>query len=110
MRRSLLSAVLSLAIPLHVAFAATSTSTQGSPQTSSQPSLRGRVLDPSRAPIAGAHVTVMSGRAGEPIAVETNQQGEFEVAVAPGAYTVRVNAANFVEAAQDVTVTAGGER
>ncbi len=110
MRRSLLCAVLSLVFPLHAAFAATSASPQGAGQTSTQLSLRGRVLNPSRAPIAGAQVTVTSGRAGATVSTVTNQQGEFEVAVTPGAHTVRVVAPNFVEATQDVTVTAGGER
>ena len=107
MHRSLVCAVLALVLPLHAVPAATASS-QGAAQTSAQPSLKGRVLDPSRAPITGAQVTVTSGRAGAPVSAVTNQQGEFEVVVAPGAYTVRVVATSFVEATRDVTVTAGG--
>ena len=107
MPRSLLCAVPSLILPLHAVFAATAASSQGAAQTPAQPSLMGRVLDPSRAPIAGAQVTVTPGRPGAPVSAVTDQQGGFEVAVAPGAYTVRVTATSFVEATRDITVTAG---
>jgi len=107
MRRSAFCAVLSLVGLLHTAFAATPLVAQGATQASARSSLRGRVLDPSQAPIAGAQVTVTSGPAGAPVATVTNQRGEFEVAVAPGAYIVRVVAPNFVEATRAVMVRAG---
>jgi catecholate siderophore receptor len=107
MRRSLLCVVLSVVIPLNPAFASPAPA-QEAAQPSTQPLLRGRVLDPSRAPIAGAQVTVTAGRAGTPVSTVTNRQGEFEVPVAPGAYALRVVAANFVETTQDVMVAAGG--
>ena len=106
MHRSLLCAALSLLIPIHSVVAAPVASPRASAQTPAQPSLKGRVLDSSGAPIAGAQVTLTSGRAGAPASAVTNQQGEFEVAVGPGAYTVRVTATSFVEATRDVTVTA----
>ena len=42
-------------------------------------------------------------RPGAPVSTVTNQQGEFELAVLPGGYTVLVTANGFVEASRRVT-------
>lgn len=101
MRCSLLVAVaLTVALPLvaHAAFPGD--------QVAAQTSLRGRVLDPSKGAIAGAQVTVVSDRLGAPVSTLTNAQGEFELSLAAGSYTVRVGASGFVANARRVTVTA----
>jgi catecholate siderophore receptor len=66
--------------------------------------LRGRVIDPNRAGIAGADIVVEAkGRAANFSAV-TDEKGEFSLALAPGEYTLRVNAAGFSEATQSVSL------
>ncbi len=67
-----------------------------------QSSLRGRVLDPNRAVIAGALVVAeVEGRPASINAV-TDQNGEFSLPLEPGEYTVRVTAPGFAEASQVV--------
>ena len=66
-------------------------------QSASQAVIRGRVVDPSGGAIVGAQVTVTSDRPGTPATTVTNQQGEFELTMLPGSYTVRVNANGFVD-------------
>ena len=56
--------------------------------------IRGVVLDPSRAPIAGARVTILDSRRTE-LTATTNQRGEFVVDLAEGNYTVTITAAGF---------------
>ncbi len=74
----------------------------------SQTVIRGRVVDATGAAVVGAQVAVTSDRAGVPTSSVTNQAGEFEVVVPPGSYSVRVNAAGFVETTQRQTATASG--
>jgi len=58
-------------------------------------SLRGQVLDPSGAAVAGASVIVTTP-AGDTLGATTNQQGVFELkGLAPGKYTVQVIAKGF---------------
>jgi catecholate siderophore receptor len=67
-----------------------------------QSMLRGRVLDPNRALVAGAQV--VAATKGRPAggAVVTDLNGEFSLLLEPGEYTVKVNAPGFAEAAQTV--------
>ena len=44
---------------------------------------------------------------GAPLSAVTNQQGEFEIPLTPGGYTVRVSANGFVDASRRVTVSQG---
>jgi len=69
-----------------------------------QSSVHGRVVDASSGAIAGAQVTVTSERPGPPASAVTNQQGEFELVMDSGSYTVRVSANGFVEAARRFTL------
>jgi catecholate siderophore receptor len=69
--------------------------------------LRGRVLDPSRAAIAGARVAAVPQGAGETATAQTSGNGEFTLALAPGSYTVTVAAAGFGEARQELAAGAG---
>jgi catecholate siderophore receptor len=80
---------------------------EGVQQFSSRTAVRGRVLDSSSAAIVGAHVTVTSGRSGAPASAVTNQEGEFEIPLIPGGYTVRVSATGFVQASRRVTLSPG---
>ncbi|HEV2707792.1 MAG TPA: TonB-dependent siderophore receptor [Pyrinomonadaceae bacterium] len=68
-------------------------------------SLRGRVLDPNQAVVAGAQVSVEGkGRLSSVVAV-TDQKGEFSLSLEPGEYTLRVTAPGFTEAAQAVSLS-----
>lgn len=71
-------------------------------------SLRGRVLDPARAPIAGARITAVPD--GRPSASSTfsDQAGEFSLALEPGTYAVTFVAEGFAETTQTVSFTATG--
>jgi catecholate siderophore receptor len=70
--------------------------------------LDGAVLDTTRAPIAGAHVTAIAdGQAAGPSTM-TDQNGLFALSLAPGRYTLRVAADGFVEASQRVTASPAG--
>jgi catecholate siderophore receptor len=71
-------------------------------------SLQGKVLDPARAPIAGATVkAILDGRSAGPSTV-TDQAGEFSLSLEPGVYAVIVVADGFDENAQTVELTAAG--
>lgn len=108
MRRWLSCAVLCVSVPFPVARAASiAPANEGFQQSASQAVVRGRVLDASGAAIAGAHITVTSDRSGAPASAVTNQRGEFETPLIPGAYTVRVSANGFVEASRRVTLMQG---
>ena len=66
-----------------------------------QAQLRGQVLDPDRAAIAGAKITAESKRR-PPCATLTNANGEFSLALEPGEYELRVVAEGFSEATQTI--------
>lgn len=58
--------------------------------------LAGTVLDPSKAPIPAAEVSVRSESTGAELVLETNAVGAFSAAaLAPGLYTVEVSAVGF---------------
>ncbi len=70
--------------------------------------IRGRVLDPNRAAVAGATVIAEAkGRAAK-FSATTDQNGEFSLTVEPGEYTVRVVAEGFSEAMQAVSLSQSG--
>src|SRR6185295_5101413 len=65
--------------------------------TFTQSQLRGRVLDPDRAAVAGVKVT--ASRNGQPDAISfTNANGEFSFLLEPGEYSLRFFAEGFAEA------------
>ena len=68
--------------------------------------IHGRVLDPVRAPIAGARVTVAADGL-DSLSAVSDARGEFTIALPPGRYTVTVAADGFLEstAALDATET-----
>lgn len=70
--------------------------------------VHGKVLDPTRAPIAGARITALPrGRASGPSAL-SGQDGEFSLALDPGSYTLRVVADGFLEASRTVDLSHSG--
>lgn len=69
-----------------------------------QSSLRGRVLDPDRAAIAGAEIAVQATKRTASFSATTDQNGEFSLALAPGEYEVRVRADDFSENSQTIVV------
>jgi len=107
MRGWLLCSVVCLFAPVLNADAALPPASEGAQQSVSQAVVRGRVVDSTSAAIVGAQVTVMSDRPGIPVSAITNQQGEFELAVLSGGYTIRVSASGFVDTSRPVTLTAG---
>ncbi|HWW74706.1 MAG TPA: TonB-dependent receptor plug domain-containing protein, partial [Pyrinomonadaceae bacterium] len=73
-----------------------------------QLALRGRVLDPAGASVAGAQVMAEArGRAAVYYAT-TDQKGEFVLAVVPGEYVVKVAAEGFAETSQTVSLSQPG--
>ncbi len=90
--------------PLHVAHARPVGTTDACQRPATQSSVHGRVVDPSNGAIAGAQITVTSDRPGAPASTVTNQQGEFEIVMNSGSYTVRVSANGFAEVSRRVTL------
>ena len=74
----------------------------------SKTSIQGKVLDPARAPIAGATVkAIPDGRASGPSTI-TDQAGEFSLSLEPGVYALTISADGFEENAQAVDLPAAG--
>src|SRR6478672_338009 len=71
-------------------------------------SLRGQVMDPSGAAVAGATVNVLPAQ-GAAITTTTNRDGFYEAkTLIPGKYSVQVFAAGFAQfEAKDVSIEAG---
>ncbi len=74
-------------------------------EMSAQLSLRGRVLDPHGAAVAGAQVTAEAKGRAAVYSATTDQNGEFLLAVAPGEYVVKVIAEGFSEASQTLNLS-----
>ncbi|MFL6215188.1 MAG: TonB-dependent siderophore receptor [Blastocatellia bacterium] len=74
---------------------------------SSSSSLKGRVLDPARAPIAGAQVSLASEEGGISASTITDQAGEFLMPIRPGSYSLTVIAEGFTKTSQPVSVAHG---
>ena len=74
-------------------------------EMSAQLSLRGRVLDPHGAAVAGAQVTAEAKGRTAVYSATTDQNGEFLLAVAPGEYVVKVIAEGFSEASQTLNLS-----
>jgi catecholate siderophore receptor len=90
---TLVPAVSAAAIPL-----------SGYPETDAASTLKGRVVDSTGGAVAGALISITSERPGAPVSSVTDLEGQFSVSVVPGAYTVRVTAAGFVDVSRSVTV------
>jgi catecholate siderophore receptor len=71
-------------------------------------SLRGKVLDPARAPIAGAKVTAVPDGPSSDSSTLSDQAGEFSLALEPGTYAVTIVAEGFEETTRTVSFTTTG--
>jgi catecholate siderophore receptor len=67
--------------------------------------IRGIVLDPSRAPVAGARVTAAPQTRGATSAAVSDLRGEFRLTLPAGDYTLSIAAAGFVTVVRPITVT-----
>lgn len=65
--------------------------------------LWGKVLDPNRAAVAGAQITLEGRGVSVTSSAITDGKGEFSLAVAPGEYTLKVAAEGFVDALQTIS-------
>jgi len=101
MRPVLLAILLGVTASLHSSIVS-NVAAQSAP---TQVKVQGIILDPTRAPIAGAVVAAVAERPSQPASTTTNARGEFEFSLAPGRYTVTVGADGFVEVAQPLSVS-----
>jgi len=102
MLRCITGVVLVLSLQFTAAFASPRATSPagGGPQTQSGAAIRGRVVDPTGAPIAGAQVSVESRSSGPVAPTVTDAQGDFVVAMPPGVHLVKVTASGFTESSQ----------
>src|SRR5689334_12671810 len=70
-----------------------------------QLSLRGRVLDPNHAAIAGAEIWVDTIAGVALTSTLTDQKGEFLFTLEPGKYRMRISAQGFAKASQVVMLS-----
>ena len=76
-------------------------------QQSNTGTVRGRVVDAASAVIVGSDVTAVGADGAAERKTQTNQSGEFNFALSPGKYTLRVSSPGFtVYEKTDVTVIA----
>jgi catecholate siderophore receptor len=66
--------------------------------------IHGRVLDPTRAPIAGVRISGLRSGGDSRASAISDQSGEFSLALSPGSYTLAVTMDGFLEARQSVEV------
>jgi catecholate siderophore receptor len=69
-----------------------------------QSTLRGRVLDPNRAVVAGAQLVAEAKGRPSGVTVITDKNGEFSLTLEPGEYSLTVTASGFADASQTVSV------
>src|SRR5262245_63936856 len=60
-----------------------------------KPILRGKVVDPAGAPIAGARITAVPEGRGVASSTVSDQSGEFSMSLEPGSNTIKINAQGF---------------
>ncbi len=78
-------------------------------QTAATGTLTGKVLDASGAPVANAKVTAVSADTGQAQTVTTGVDGVYRLALPPGNYRVKFEAAGFVTVeTSSASVTASG--
>ncbi|HLQ52440.1 MAG TPA: carboxypeptidase regulatory-like domain-containing protein, partial [Terriglobales bacterium] len=72
--------------------------------------VRGEITDPLGAVIPGATISARNAT-GQTVTVKTNRSGAYELrGLAPGKYTVAVNAKGFAEATKDLEIAAGKDQ
>lgn len=95
-------------LPLTLLFLLLANALLAHAQVTSQSSIRGRVLDPNRAAVPGAVVTVDAKGRSASVSATTDQNGEFSIAVEPGEYIVKIAAGGFSDVAQTVSLSQSG--
>src|SRR5258705_7279648 len=70
--------------------------------------LRGRIVDPTRPPIAGADVTAIRPASAATATTMSAQNGDFAFQLEPGTYAVTITSAGFADLSRRMTVSAGG--
>jgi catecholate siderophore receptor len=68
--------------------------------------LRGKILDPNHDLVTGARISAQSTKSNR--STVTNQNGEFSLALAPGEYTLKVEADGFTPATRQVKIDSAG--
>jgi catecholate siderophore receptor len=68
----------------------------------------GRVVDPMKAAVAAARVTVVAPSGGAATTAVSDAEGRFELHLEPGAYLIRINSPGFSEESRRITVQASG--
>jgi catecholate siderophore receptor len=68
--------------------------------------VQGRVVDPSKAPVAGARITAIADGQTAGSSTVTDQRGEFTLSLAPGRYVLHVAADGFRETTDVMTLAA----
>ena len=63
-------------------------------------SVKGRVLDQTRAPIAAARVTAVSDGVATAYSASTDEAGDFNLSLPPGTYSISVSAEGFRPSSQ----------
>ena len=87
-----------------ILFAAAAATVPGSAQTR----VSGQVFDPQQKAVAGAAVQLnLASMPFASIETTTDEQGRYEIRLAPGAYSVRAQAPGFVLKSQEIRVLAG---
>src|SRR3954447_20756575 len=69
--------------------------------------LRGKVLDPNQAPIAGAQITATPDGSPSSYSTVSNTFGEFSLLLKPGHYTVYILANGFEETSKAISIATG---
>jgi catecholate siderophore receptor len=70
--------------------------------------LKGRVFDQNRAPLADASVSVSKSDGSSAATATTNQNGEFIIALGPGDYVVKIAMNGFSDATESVRIVQSG--
>ncbi|HEV2860504.1 MAG TPA: TonB-dependent siderophore receptor [Pyrinomonadaceae bacterium] len=93
---------------LHLSFLLLACTLPALAQGTQQSLLRGKVLDPNRAAVAGARVVAEPvGRPGA-LSATADENGEFSLTVEPGEYTLNVSAQGFSETSQRISLGQSG--
>jgi catecholate siderophore receptor len=69
---------------------------------------RGRIVDPMRAAVAAARVTVMSASGGSATTSVSDAEGHFEFYLEPGAYVLTISSPGFAEQSRRIAAQAVG--
>jgi catecholate siderophore receptor len=70
--------------------------------------VRGRVVDPMKAAVAAARVSVVAASGGPATTSISDAEGQFELQLEPGAYVLTISSPGFAEQSRRITVQASG--